>query len=140
MADNNTKLDVTAQRADGRTAVEAPPVVETSGLQSTATTAPVQEAKGPAQASPDSAKGSIVPPEKTTFENFNAGEKDPLVGVVIREVLNQCARLRRLHFARFEPSLVLEYNHGSKFRPFLTGPASYWRNRNFYDRPLEEEI
>jgi hypothetical protein len=87
MADNNTELDVTAQPVDGRTAVEAPPVAETPEPQSTATTVPVQETKGTAQASPDSAKESIVPPEKTTFENFKAGEKDPLVGVVIREVL-----------------------------------------------------
>jgi hypothetical protein len=87
MADTNTELDVTPQPVDGRAAVETLPMAEIPASQPPVKTAPVQETKEPVQAPPNSAEGPIVQPEKITFQDFKAGGRDPLVGVVIKEVL-----------------------------------------------------
>lgn len=87
MADNNTVLDVTTQPVDGRATVEAPAVPDTSASQPTVVGEPVPETKEPAQASPDSAVKPVAPVKETSFQDLKAGDTDPLVGLVIKEVL-----------------------------------------------------
>ena len=87
MAENNTEVEVGALPVDGRAVVEASPVSETPAPQPTVPIAPAQQTRELVQAPSESAAKPVVPVEKSFFQGFKAGDTDPLVGVVIKEIL-----------------------------------------------------
>jgi hypothetical protein len=87
MGDVNTELDVTRQPTDGRAAVATPPLADTPKNQPTALPTPDPPPKESAQHSDESATERIALVDKTSYQNFKAGDTDPLVGVVIKEVM-----------------------------------------------------
>jgi hypothetical protein len=87
MADNNTELDVTARPVDGPAAVETPPVAETPAPRPTALLTPELQSNEPAQHQEKSATQPVAPVDQASFQDFKAGDTDPLVGVKIKEVL-----------------------------------------------------
>jgi hypothetical protein len=86
MPDNNTEARITAQPLDGRTAAEMPT------LQPNALLTSVPQSNEPAKPSEKSAPEELAPKpiaplDKTFYQDFKANDTDPLVGVVIKEVL-----------------------------------------------------
>jgi hypothetical protein len=87
MEDMKTELDVTAQAVDGRAAVAATPLIETPTNQPTASPTPAPQPKESAPRSDEPATQPIAQVDKTSYHSFKAGDTDPLVGVVIKEVM-----------------------------------------------------
>lgn len=88
MGDMNTELDVTAEPTDGRAAVASPSLADTPRNQPTASPTPDPPPKESAQHSDEPATTKpIAVVDKTSFQNLKAGDTDPLVGVVIKEVM-----------------------------------------------------
>jgi len=77
----DTELQVVARPVDGRGVVEALPVVVP---QTTVAPAPLPE--GQTEHPPKPAQ-PIAPVDKTSYQDFKAGDTDPLADVVIKEVL-----------------------------------------------------
>ena len=88
MGDMNTELDVTAEPTDGRAAVASPLTADTPRNQPTASPTPDPPPKESAQHSDEPATTKpIAVVDKTSYQNLKAGDTDPLVGVVIKEVI-----------------------------------------------------
>jgi hypothetical protein len=89
MGEFNTEVDVTAQPVAGRAEVATPPLADTSARQPTASPTPAPQPKESAEHSEEPATQPNAPVDKPFFQDFKAGEEDPLVGVKIKEVLKK---------------------------------------------------
>jgi hypothetical protein len=81
MAENNIELDATAQAVDGASAIDAPPVAEASAAEPAALLTPESQPTEPALHPEE------LPSKPIAYQDFKAGDADPLVGLIIKEVL-----------------------------------------------------
>ena len=79
----NAQLEVIAQPVDGRDAGEVLPVAE---LQTTTAPEPEPQPKALSELPPEAAQ-PMASVDKTFYQDFKAGDMDPLVGVAIKEIL-----------------------------------------------------
>src|SRR5260221_5205417 len=86
VGDSTTEVHTTAQPVDGSIAL-ASPVVEEPAFQPTPPAAPAPQSPEPVRQPVEVAPQPVPLADKTFFQDFKAGDTDPLVGVTIREVL-----------------------------------------------------
>jgi hypothetical protein len=80
------EVEVATQPVNGEAAVEMPPLADGPVPRLTPFLKPAPRAKEPSQQSPEPAQ-PIASVDKTSYQDFKAGDTDPLVGVIIKEVL-----------------------------------------------------
>jgi hypothetical protein len=128
MSVENTDLNVAAPPVDGSGAVATLLPAETPARQpnGSATTEPqptvlpmpAPQPKEPSQSPEASATQPITPVEKTSYQNFNAGDSDPLVGVKIKEVLIKGGG----YFVYIDQDLILRWHWNAAIDPNVAAP------------------
>lgn len=84
--DTNTELEISARPVDGQRATEAPPSSEGPIPEPTVAPAPAAQQKEPGD-KPSGSSQADASVAKPFYQGFKAGDTDPLVDVVIKEVL-----------------------------------------------------
>ncbi|MBV8142965.1 MAG: hypothetical protein JOZ60_13080 [Verrucomicrobia bacterium] len=130
MSVENFDINVAAPTADGSGAVATLPPGETPARQpngsatpeppepqSAVLLTPTPQVKESSQ-SPGASATQPITPEKTSYQNFNAGDSDPLVGVKIEEVLIKADG----YFVYIDQDLILRWHWNAAIDPDVAAP------------------
>jgi hypothetical protein len=118
MSYENTDLDHIAPAVDGSTAIATQHPAETPPPQATVLPRFSQQPDGSPQHPEGSEKQPTTRSEKTSYQDFNAGDADPLVAVKIKEILIKADA----YFVYIDQDLILRWHWNSSMDPDIAAP------------------
>jgi hypothetical protein len=118
MSDEATNVDVRALPMSESRAVAAEQLPAMPAPESNGSPTPMGQAKASPQTEEASAPRPTASGENASYQNFNAGDKDPLVGVTIKEVLIKADA----YFVYIDQDLVLRWHWNSGTDPNVAAP------------------
>jgi hypothetical protein len=118
MSDDNADHNLIAQAVDGFTAVATRRPAETTVPQTTVLpgTTPLPEELSQHIEAPE--KQSATPGKKTSYQDYNAGDTDPLVGANIKEILIKGDS----YFVYIDQDLILRWHWNASIDPNIAAP------------------